>query len=240
MQRVQTDIKSQLAYATTTQVGVIFVEIALGLPRLALVHLIGHALLRNLQPRLYSIASSPKAHPGEVHLCVGVVRYESLGRGRKGVCSTFLADRVPDQTPVPVYVHENRGFRPPADPDRPLIMVGPGTGIAPFRAFLEERRETGAKGTSWLFFGDQHASLDFLFRDARLVVEVDGAEFHAGFTDRLADRSRDDRLRKAGWAVMRFGWTDVVDRPGAVAAIVRSGVSSGRQSDANSRRNEAS
>jgi sulfite reductase (NADPH) flavoprotein alpha-component len=132
------------------------------------------ALLRKLQPRLYSIASSPKAHPGEVHLCVGVVRYESLGRGRKGVCSTFLADRVPDQAPVPVYVHENRSFRPPADPDRPLIMVGPGTGIAPFRAFLEERRETGAKGANWLFFGDQRASLDFLFRDEMEAMQQAG------------------------------------------------------------------
>ncbi|HEY6168902.1 MAG TPA: flavodoxin domain-containing protein, partial [Verrucomicrobiae bacterium] len=95
--------------------------------------------LKKLQPRLYSISSSPKAHPGQVHLTVGAVRYESLGRQRAGVCSTFLADRVAADTPVPVFVHTNKAFRPPA-PDAPLIMVGPGTGIAPFRAFLEERK----------------------------------------------------------------------------------------------------
>ena len=121
-------------------------------------------LLRKLQPRLYSISSSPKAHPGEVHLTVGAVRYESFGRVRQGVCSTFLADRVEAETPVPVFVHSNNGFRPPP-PDAPSIMVGPGTGIAPFRAFLEERRAIGAKGKNWLFFGDQKSSTDFLYRD---------------------------------------------------------------------------
>ncbi|KAF0176397.1 MAG: sulfite reductase (NADPH) flavoprotein alpha-component [Limisphaerales bacterium] len=123
------------------------------------------ALLKKLQPRLYSISSSPKAHPGEVHLCVGVVRYDSLGRSRKGVCSTFLAERVPAGGAVPVFVHHNKNFRPPANPDAPMIMVGPGTGIAPFRAFLEERKAAGAKGKNWLFFGDQRAATDFLFRE---------------------------------------------------------------------------
>src|SRR6478609_7141645 len=102
-------------------------------------------LLKRLAPRLYSISSSPKAHPGEVHLTVGTVRYESLGRRRLGVCSTFLADRVDAAAPVGVFVHGNPSFRPPA-PDVPLIMVGPGTGIAPFRAFLQERRAVGASG----------------------------------------------------------------------------------------------
>ncbi len=124
------------------------------------------ALLRKLQPRLYSIASSPRAHPGEVHLTVGVVRYESLGRRRKGVCSTFLADRVElNATPLPVFVQPTGGFRLPTDGARPIIMIGPGTGIAPFRAFLEERRALRATGQSWLFFGDQYRAHDFLYRE---------------------------------------------------------------------------
>jgi len=137
------------------------------------------AFLKRLQPRLYSIASSPKAHPGQVHLCVGVVRYDSLGRSRKGVCSTFLADRLPLEGHAPVYVHSNPNFRPPSDPSRALIMVGPGTGIAPFRAFLEERKATGAPGGNWLFFGDQRAHTDFLFRD-----EIEGMQ-KAGVLHRL-------------------------------------------------------
>ena len=132
------------------------------------------ALLKKLPPRLYSISSSPKAHPGEVHLCVGVVRTEFGGRARKGVCSTFLADRVQTGATVPVFVHHNKNFRPPADPSTPMIMVGPGTGIAPFRAFLEERRATGAKGKNWLVFGDQHASTDFLYRDEIETMLRDG------------------------------------------------------------------
>jgi sulfite reductase (NADPH) flavoprotein alpha-component len=129
--------------------------------------------LRRLPPRLYSISSSPKAHPGQVHLTVGTVRYESLGRARAGVCSTFLADRVGPETPVPVFVHVNRAFRPPA-PDRPLVMVGPGTGIAPFRAFLQERRAVGATGKNWLFFGDQRSSTDFLYREELEGFQNDG------------------------------------------------------------------
>ena len=122
-------------------------------------------LLAKLQPRLYSIASSPKAHPGEVHLTIAAVRYESHGRARKGVCSTFLADRVEADTPVPVFVQNSHGFRIPADGSKPIIMIGPGTGIAPFRAFLEERRAIGATGKNWLFFGDQKAASDFLYRE---------------------------------------------------------------------------
>lgn len=122
------------------------------------------ALLRKSQPRLYSISSSPKAHPGEVHLTVSAVRYEAGGRGRKGVASCFLADRCTADTPVPVFVHANTAFRPPAS-DVPLIMIGPGTGIAPFRAFLEDRAAAGAAGRNWLFFGDQTAAHDYLYRD---------------------------------------------------------------------------
>ncbi len=121
-------------------------------------------LLRKIPPRLYSIASSLKAHPEEVHLCVGVVRYDTHGKQRKGVCSTFLADRRGVGEKVPVYVHVNKNFKLPADPDTPIIMVGPGTGIAPFRAFVEERAAVGAKGRNWLFFGDQHFQSDFLYQ----------------------------------------------------------------------------
>ena len=123
------------------------------------------ALLKKMPPRLYSISSSPKAHPGEVHLTVGAVRYEAHGRPRKGVASTFLADRAGDQTPVPVFIQTSHGFRLPAVGDVPVIMCGPGTGIAPFRAFLEERAATGAKGRNWLFFGDQRRACDYLYAE---------------------------------------------------------------------------
>lgn len=131
-------------------------------------------LLRKLSPRLYSIASSPKAHPGEVHLTVSAVRYESFGRGRKGVASTFLADRVGGSDCVRVYVQPSRGFKPPASGDTPMILVGPGTGIAPFRAFLEERQATGAKGRNWLFFGDRCRASDFLYEEQLAAWHRDG------------------------------------------------------------------
>ena len=122
------------------------------------------APLKQLQPRLYSISSSPKAHPGEVHLTVGKVTYDSHGRQRMGVCSTFLADH-PSIAPVKVYLHANKAFRLTENDNAPVIMIGPGTGIAPFRAFLEEREARGAKGKNWLFFGDQHAATDFLYEE---------------------------------------------------------------------------
>ncbi len=121
-------------------------------------------LLKPLAPRLYSIASSPKSHPDEVHLTVGVVKYETNGIGRKGVCSTYFSERTELAKPR-VFVHENKAFRPPTNPDSPMIMVGPGTGIAPFRAFLEEREATNARGKNWLFFGNPHETLDFLYRE---------------------------------------------------------------------------
>ena len=131
-------------------------------------------LLKKLPPRLYSISSSPRAHPGEVHLTVAAVRYASHGRDRKGVCSTFLADRAGPETPVPVFVHTNKNFRLPPSGDTSVIMVGPGTGIAPFRAFLEERRAAGAKGKNWLFFGDQHEATDFLYREELTAMLKNG------------------------------------------------------------------
>ena len=107
---------------------------------------------------------------------MGVVRYESHGRRRKGVCSSFLADRVEiNQTPLPVFVQTSRGFRLPAEDDRPIIMIGPGTGIAPFRAFLEERRATRARGRTWLFFGDQCEAHDFLYREELETALTEGA-----------------------------------------------------------------
>jgi len=121
-------------------------------------------VLRKMPPRLYSIASSLRAHPDEVHLTVAAVRYECNGRSLKGVCSTYLCDRVEAGDTVPLYTHRNKNFFLPEDSDTPIIMVGPGTGIAPFRAFIEERDELGSKGSNWLFFGDQHFSTDFLYQ----------------------------------------------------------------------------
>ncbi len=119
---------------------------------------------RALPPRLYSIASSPKAHPDEVHLTIAAVRYQTYDKERKGVASTYLADDAKPGTKVNVYLHKNKNFRLPENGDTPIIMVGPGTGIAPFRAFIEERAETEAKGESWLFFGDQKYNEDFLYQ----------------------------------------------------------------------------
>ncbi len=120
-------------------------------------------VLRKLPARLYSIASSSKLHPGEVHITVSAVRFELNSRERYGVCSTFLADKVGPDVKVPVYVEKNKAFRLPEDPETPVIMVGPGTGIAPFRAFIEERSLNGSK-KNWLFFGDQHFTTDFLYQ----------------------------------------------------------------------------
>lgn len=123
------------------------------------------ASLSRLQPRLYSIASSLKAHPGEVHLTVGVVKYEVDGVLHRGAGSTFLAERLPIGATTGVFIHRANHFRLPARGDTPIVMVGPGTGIAPFRAFLEERRAIGATGKNWLFFGDQRRATDFLYHD---------------------------------------------------------------------------
>jgi sulfite reductase (NADPH) flavoprotein alpha-component len=130
--------------------------------------------LKRLQPRLYSIASSPKAHPGEIHLTVGTVRYRSTRAVRKGVASTFLADRAAD-VDLPVFVQRSPHFHLPADPNTPIVMIGPGTGIAPFRSFLHERRVRGDVGRNWLFFGEQHAETDFYYRDEIEALARDGS-----------------------------------------------------------------
>lgn len=121
-------------------------------------------LLRPLAPRLYSIASSLNAHEDEVHLTIAAVRYQSHGRDRIGVCSCYVADDIEMGDSVRVYFHGNNNFRLPESGDTDVIMIGPGTGIAPFRAFIEERSANEAKGKNWLFFGDQHFSYDFLYQ----------------------------------------------------------------------------
>lgn len=122
-------------------------------------------LLRKLQPRAYSISSSSKAHDDEVHLTISSVRYETQGRKHEGVASCYLADRVGDNEKVDVYFSPNKAFRVPEDGTKPIIMVGPGTGVAPFRAFLEERQATQATGDNWLFFGDRKAADDYIYKD---------------------------------------------------------------------------
>ncbi|WP_127793916.1 bifunctional nitrate reductase/sulfite reductase flavoprotein subunit alpha [Agromyces sp. LHK192] len=164
-------------------------------------------VLKRLQPRQYSISSSPKTDPDEVQLTVSVVRYgNDGGLERGGVCSTFLADRCADRT-VPIYLQRSASFRPPRNPDAPMIMVGPGTGVAPFRAFLHDRRADGHTGRNWLFFGEQHGATDFYYREE--LEEM----FSDGFLTRLdLAFSRDqrqkvyvqDRMREHGAELWRW------------------------------------
>jgi len=130
-------------------------------------------LLTKLQPRLYSVASSLKMYPDQVHLIVDVIRYESHGRLRKGVASSFLAERTND-VPVPVFPSVAKHFHLPENPDTPIIMVGPGTGVAPFRAYLQERKTIGAKGKNWLFFGSQHEKCDFAYGEEFEAFKKEG------------------------------------------------------------------
>jgi sulfite reductase (NADPH) flavoprotein alpha-component len=130
--------------------------------------------LRKLQPRLYSVGSSIKAYPEQVHLIIANVRYESHGRKREGVASIYLAERVGKNTPIPMFVHVAKGFRLPEDPVTPIIMVGPGTGVAPFRAYLQERKAIGASGRNWLFFGEQRSRCDFFYQDEFAAMQRDG------------------------------------------------------------------
>ena len=145
-------------------------------------------VLRKLQPRLYSIASSQKAVGESVHLTVAVVQYqpERSSHLHRGVCSTFLAERAEGNGKVPVFVHTAKHFRIPENPDTPTIMVGPGTGIAPFRAFLQERKELGAKGKNWLFFGEQQAASDYFYRE-----EFEGWQSEGVLTKFVTAFSRD-------------------------------------------------
>ena len=147
--------------------------------------------LRKLQPRLYSIASSLKAHPEEVHLCIAAVRYQTDGVPHKGVASTFLADRLALGDTTGIYFHAANHFRLPADLNKPVIMVGPGTGIAPFRAFLEDREATGAPGKNWLFFGDQKRATDFLYHDQIIGWMQKG---HLTRLDTAFSRDQDEKI----------------------------------------------
>lgn len=166
---------------------------------------------RKLMPRLYSIASSPKVYPTEVHLTVAVVRYETNHRERVGVCSTFLADRVQvGTTPTPVFISHSH-FAPPADGAVDAIMVGPGTGIAPFRAFVQDRVASGATGRNWVFFGDQHRATDFLYEEDWMnwVKEGKIARLHTAFSrDQENKIYVQDRMRENAaelWAWIKAG-----------------------------------
>ncbi|WP_055525566.1 bifunctional nitrate reductase/sulfite reductase flavoprotein subunit alpha [Streptomyces graminilatus] len=168
-------------------------------------------VLRRLQPRLYSISSSPLVDPARVSLTVSVVRYENLhGRARGGVCSPFLADAGPD-TAVPVFVQRSPHFRPPADASTPMVMVGPGTGVAPFVGFLEERRALGHAAPNWLFFGEQHRATDFYYEDelAGLVAEGTLTRLDTAFSrDQRNKVYVQDRMREHGpelWHWLREG-----------------------------------
>ncbi|WP_346356340.1 bifunctional nitrate reductase/sulfite reductase flavoprotein subunit alpha [Pseudomonas pergaminensis] len=158
--------------------------------------------LKRLQPRLYSIASSAKAYPHEVHLTVAAVRYGK----RKGVSSTFLADRVGDGE-VPLFIQPSKHFRPPSDGEVPMIMIGPGTGVAPFRAFLQERRALGHLGRNWLFFGEQHAATDFYYQDELQGLQRDGLLTHLSLAfsrDQAQKVYVQDRIREQGAELWRW------------------------------------
>ena len=171
---------------------------------------------RRLMPRLYSIASSSRVHPTEIHLTVAVVRYQTNGRNRAGVCSTFLADRAQvGSTPTPVFISHSH-FGPPDDGARDCIMVGPGTGIAPFRAFMQDRVATGASGRNWLFFGDQKRSTDFLYQEEwqHYLAKGQLARLDTAFSrDQLAkiyvqDRMRENAAELWRWLeAMRIKWS---------------------------------
>jgi sulfite reductase (NADPH) flavoprotein alpha-component len=146
------------------------------------------AMLPQLTPRLYSISSSPSTHVGQVHATVAVVRYRSHNRDRGGVCSTLFADRTEIAERLPIYIQPNKKFRLPKSPDSPMIMVGPGTGIAPFRGFLHERRALGHRGRNWLFFGERSAATDFLYREELEAMHADG---HLARLDTAFSRDRE-------------------------------------------------
>jgi len=141
-------------------------------------------ILQRLTPRMYSIASSQAAHPDQVHTTVRVVRYTAHGHDRQGIASGHMGERAPVGATLPIFLHENNAFRLPEDTNAPVIMIGPGTGIAPFRAFLEERQATGQKGDNWLFFGEQRSVSDYLYKEQFLGMEKDGllTKLHTAFS----------------------------------------------------------
>jgi sulfite reductase (NADPH) flavoprotein alpha-component len=164
-------------------------------------------VLQRLTPRMYSIASSQAAHPNQVQLTVRVVRYNSHGMERQGVASGHLGERAPVGALLPVFLHENNAFRLPEDTNAPIIMIGPGTGIAPFRAFLEHREALGHKGDNWLFFGEQRSVSDYLYKDQFLAMEKSGllTKLHTAFSrDQekkiyVQDRMRENSAELYAW-----------------------------------------
>jgi sulfite reductase (NADPH) flavoprotein alpha-component len=167
--------------------------------------------LEPLQPRLYSISSSPLVTPNQIHLTVDAVRYQIAGRKRVGVASTFLADRLKPGATVKVYIQKAHGFALPEDGNTPIIMVGPGTGVAPFRSFLWQRKAAKAKGRAWLFFGHQREATDFFYRDEFEAFVADGTLTRlstAWSRDRAQKVYVQDRMLEAGpelWAWLRDG-----------------------------------
>lgn len=163
-------------------------------------------VLKRLTPRLYSIASSPAGNPDEVHVTVGVVRYQAFEREHLGSASNYLAD--PGDT-VPVYIAPNPRFRLPADPAAPVIMIGAGTGVAPFRAFVEEREAAGATGDNWLFFGDRNFATDFLYQVEWARYRETGVltRHHVAFSrDQAAKDYVQDRIREEAGTL--FEWLE--------------------------------
>ena len=169
-------------------------------------------LLKPMQPRFYSLASSPKAHANQAHVTVRTVRYLCAGQLRKGAASTFLADRV-GTGPAPLFIRKSPHFHVPPDPDTPLLMIGPGTGVAPFRGFLHERLCTGARGRNWLFFGEQHAASDFYYQNELTEFQRMGVltRLDVAFSRDQAEKIYvQDRLREHGetvWAWLQEGAT---------------------------------
>jgi len=167
------------------------------------------ALLKPLQHRAYSISSSGKMHADTVHLTVASVRYDSFDRQHKGVCSTFLADLVDAETEVRCFFTPNKVFRVPDDNSLPMIMVGPGTGVAPFRAFLQERQYRKATGKNWLFFGDRNAATDFIYRDELEAMQADGVltRLDLAFSRDQAEKIYvQDKMREHGAEL--FAWLE--------------------------------
>jgi sulfite reductase (NADPH) flavoprotein alpha-component len=166
-------------------------------------------LLKRIQPRMYSISSSPKAYPSRIDLTVSAVRYSRFRDSkkiRKGVCSTFLADRA-EKVDVPIFVQSSKYFHVPEDGNTPLIMVGPGTGVAPFRGFLQERQARGDQGNNWLLFGEQHESTDFYYQDELLQFKKDGllTELSLAFSRDQAQKVYvQDRMREQGQKIWEW------------------------------------
>jgi len=166
-------------------------------------------ILARLTPRMYSIASSQALHPDNVQTTVRVIRYDAHGRERQGLCSGHLGERSHVGTTMPIFLHANGNFRLPEDSNAPVIMVGPGTGIAPFRAFLEERQATGAKGDNWLFFGDQRKALDYLYQDQLEGMHKDGllTHLHTAFSrDQAKKIYVQDRMQEN--AAVLYDWLE--------------------------------